>query len=173
MTGGFYDPPRDRRGRFRRRRIHESTLFSSFMEGYVQMVPCILIVLVSRVLGSVIQTVVYVIVIAIISILNWKGRKLLQDINRITQEALHNSEQTNYSLRTQLAAANLTIAALQARISPPSTFNAAFAPSELLKEVLEEGRRAMAKKYHPDLNGGNGEKMKQVNAAVDKVVGKR
>lgn len=36
-----------------------------------------------------------------------------------------------------------------------------------LKERIKERRRVLAKKYHPDVNNGGGEKMKRINEACD------
>lgn len=49
-------------------------------------------------------------------------------------------------------------------------FNPVFQQSEVLREVLEEGRRSLAKKYHPDLPTGNSAKMQQINTVVDKMI---
>lgn len=38
-----------------------------------------------------------------------------------------------------------------------------------LPEVCEAAYKALVKTNHPDINGGNGEVMKQINAAYDKI----
>lgn len=37
-------------------------------------------------------------------------------------------------------------------------------------EIFEEGRRGLAKKYHPDKPGGDAQKMQQINTVVDRMV---
>lgn len=54
----------------------------------------------------------------------------------------------------------------------PPEFNPVFQQSEVLREILEEGRRSLAKKYHPDKPTGDAEKMQQINTVVDRMVGR-
>ena len=38
---------------------------------------------------------------------------------------------------------------------------------EVFKELVKKQRKRLAKKYHPDNNGGDGTRMKEINNAVD------
>jgi Putative quorum-sensing-regulated virulence factor len=49
----------------------------------------------------------------------------------------------------------------------PAASRTAAPPIEIVNELVGAGLRSLARKYHPDLAGGDTRKMQQINGAVD------